>query len=257
MTLPTKEKFDNFVGNWILQNGEKAVVEFTSDITGWSIGYILINSTRVFLYWDDKGLAYKDKLFEVNNDCNLFKRFYLNKSKDSNSIEEFPPETILQEPTIKGIPNPYKCIQDSHVFSDLKDWCDCGKLKRVEVFSTSIEQPLPQISKLNIPPIYSLVIADMVSRAEQGKLKYGRYLEAGNGRDGLIDLYEELLDASQYVRQVIEEDKAKNSCYIGLTGIDLYRKYLMIFKNPFPIKWEDLPELSQIRWDNLANFLRA
>jgi hypothetical protein len=51
------------------------------------------------------------------------------------------------------------------------------------------------------------VIDDLKRRAEEGARpeKYGRYLETHNGRDGLQDLYEELLDAAMYTKQLMME----------------------------------------------------
>lgn len=42
-------------------------------------------------------------------------------------------------------------------------------------------------------------------RAREGERKYGTRLKAHNGRDGLIDAYQEVLDLACYLRQVIEE----------------------------------------------------
>jgi hypothetical protein len=51
------------------------------------------------------------------------------------------------------------------------------------------------------------VIADLRARTELGIAKYGRPLETFNGRNALRDLYEELLDGAQYVKQrLLEED---------------------------------------------------
>ena len=51
------------------------------------------------------------------------------------------------------------------------------------------------------------VIADIKKRKVQGKQKYGVPLRANNGRDALQDLYEELIDATQYIKQeMIERD---------------------------------------------------
>ena len=51
--------------------------------------------------------------------------------------------------------------------------------------------------------ITELVIEDIKQRADVGLKKYGRPLTAFNGRSALQDLYEELLDASQYIKQQI------------------------------------------------------
>lgn len=53
--------------------------------------------------------------------------------------------------------------------------------------------------------IFERVIEDMRARADMGLKKYGTYLQACNGRDGLRDAYEEVLDLAVYLRQVIDE----------------------------------------------------
>lgn len=54
-------------------------------------------------------------------------------------------------------------------------------------------------------PIWELVIQDMRERDELGLSKYGTRLQAGNGRDALMDAYQEALDLCVYLRQAIEE----------------------------------------------------
>lgn len=54
-------------------------------------------------------------------------------------------------------------------------------------------------------PILPLVIADLQARAEMGKRKYGTELRADNGRDALMDAYQETLDLAMYLRQKLEE----------------------------------------------------
>jgi len=58
-------------------------------------------------------------------------------------------------------------------------------------------------------PITDMVIADLVERKEFGTAKYGEPLMAFNGRDPLVDLYQELIDAVMYVRQYMTEDQGK------------------------------------------------
>jgi hypothetical protein len=64
------------------------------------------------------------------------------------------------------------------------------------------EQPKPRGSGI---PIVDLVKADLEARAQVGELKYGERLKANNGRDGLMDAYQEAVDLVVYLRQVIEE----------------------------------------------------
>src|SRR5690348_1533331 len=53
--------------------------------------------------------------------------------------------------------------------------------------------------------IHDLVMRDVADRKALGLARYGTLLQAHNGRDALTDLYQELLDAACYIRQVIEE----------------------------------------------------
>jgi len=56
-------------------------------------------------------------------------------------------------------------------------------------------------------PVWNLVIADMRERNREGRKKYGTPLQAGNGRNALVDAYQEALDLAVYLRQLIEEEK--------------------------------------------------
>ena len=62
-------------------------------------------------------------------------------------------------------------------------------------------KPVPN----NNSHITDLVIEDMKKRKELGIKRYGTALQADNGRDALLDAYEEALDLCQYLRQAIEE----------------------------------------------------
>lgn len=55
------------------------------------------------------------------------------------------------------------------------------------------------------PHITDLVIQDMERRKIIGIERYKTPLQAFNGRDALMDAYEEALDLCQYLRQAIEE----------------------------------------------------
>ena len=68
-------------------------------------------------------------------------------------------------------------------------------------------QPDPQPS--NGPAIWDLVVADMHERDNSGYEKYGRRLRAHNGRDVLVDAYQEALDLAVYLRQAIFERDGK------------------------------------------------
>jgi len=55
--------------------------------------------------------------------------------------------------------------------------------------------------------ITDLVISDLRGRSAIGRAKYGRDLMPHDGRDSLQDLYEELLDACQYIKKYMLEVK--------------------------------------------------
>ncbi len=57
--------------------------------------------------------------------------------------------------------------------------------------------------------VWLLVLKDMEDRRKMGIEKYGTPLQPFNGRDPLVDLYQELLDACVYIRQAIEERNKK------------------------------------------------
>ena len=57
-------------------------------------------------------------------------------------------------------------------------------------------------------PVWDLVITDMQERDNLGRQRYGTPLRTRNGRDALIDAYQEVLDLSVYLRQEIEERRA-------------------------------------------------
>jgi len=69
-------------------------------------------------------------------------------------------------------------------------------------FSASRKEPEPRDGKKIIFP---LVVKDIEDRAIMGKKRYSTYLRAHNGRDALVDAYQEALDMVMYLRQAIEE----------------------------------------------------
>ena len=68
----------------------------------------------------------------------------------------------------------------------------------------SVNKPEAQPSK-GTKEIWLLVIAYMQERNSIGTKKYGTPLMSHNGRDALIDAYQEALDLCVYLRQAIEE----------------------------------------------------
>jgi hypothetical protein len=68
--------------------------------------------------------------------------------------------------------------------------------------NASKPQPAPEPGSANI---IDEVVADFKERAESGRVKYGTYLQAHNGRDALWDAYQEAIDMCMYLRQSITE----------------------------------------------------
>lgn len=74
----------------------------------------------------------------------------------------------------------------------------CCEEDTVKVDTFNIPQPAPKQGVS--PAIWDLVTADMHERDKTGADKYGVRLQADNGRDFLIDAYQEALDLSVYLR---------------------------------------------------------
>ena len=70
--------------------------------------------------------------------------------------------------------------------------------------SVNTHQPPPKKGDVEVWP---LVIADMTERNKIASKKYGTPLMTNNGRDPLVDAYQEALDLCVYLRQAIEERK--------------------------------------------------
>ena len=79
----------------------------------------------------------------------------------------------------------------------------CGGIANKDVPSEPIaDQPPPHASTGDC---WRLVIDDMERRRLVGIERYGTVLQPNNGRDALVDAYQEALDLCVYLRQAIEE----------------------------------------------------
>ena len=70
-----------------------------------------------------------------------------------------------------------------------------------------LEQKPPK--KNDKPAVWDLVIQDMKDRDKEGFRKYGVRLQPHNGRDPLIDAFQEAIDLVVYLRQAIYERDGK------------------------------------------------
>ena len=65
------------------------------------------------------------------------------------------------------------------------------------------EQPMP--TPRDVPSVQGMVIADLKFRLEVGIQRYGTPLQPHNGRDMLLDAYEEAMDLCIYLKGVLVE----------------------------------------------------
>jgi len=97
--------------------------------------------------------------------------------------------------------------------------------------------PVPNDSR----PIIDLVMEDLVERKRVGIERYGVPLQAHNGRNMLVDLYQELIDAVVYIRGEIEERPPDR----GISFNEDQRRDLEVFVNW--VASEYMPDYDEVR----------
>ena len=75
--------------------------------------------------------------------------------------------------------------------------------------SLSVPEPNPRHN--DKPAVWELVIQDMRNRDQFGREKYGTALQPFNGRNALVDAYQEVLDLAVYLRQKIYEEEMSHA----------------------------------------------
>ena len=90
--------------------------------------------------------------------------------------------------------NPQFCTE-----AEMQDEPGCPY--KVKSLNTAEPPPIKNIH----PAVWDLVIADMQERDRFGLQKYNTRLQPFNGRDPLVDAYQEVLDLAVYLRQSIFE----------------------------------------------------
>jgi hypothetical protein len=88
---------------------------------------------------------------------------------------------------------------DTVLWSDERNEPDLGA--NSEPLATSSE-PTPQGTGRDVA---TLVQEDVEARAQEGEQKYGERLTTHNGREALVDAYQEVLDTAMYLRQELAE----------------------------------------------------
>lgn len=69
----------------------------------------------------------------------------------------------------------------------------------------SLNEKQPPAEPNEEPCMWDLVFKDMQERDQMGLRKHGTRLQPNNGRDALVDAYQEALDLTVYLRQAIFE----------------------------------------------------
>lgn len=78
--------------------------------------------------------------------------------------------------------------------------------ERTPVWALVIDDYQRMAASQNIvDPVDALVVSDMAERDQAGRQRYGTPLTTGNGRDHLVDAYQEGLDLAVYLRAWLEE----------------------------------------------------
>jgi len=88
----------------------------------------------------------------------------------------------------------------------------CKKEFDIEIpnsFSFDLSEPEPPPKESIYPFVWDLVVQDMRERDEAGAKKYLTRLRPHNGRDALVDAYQEALDLVVYLRQFIYEQSGR------------------------------------------------
>lgn len=138
-------------------------------------------------------------------------------SRSPFQVAEFARSCATCAPPRSPMPSPDRCPESHNFHSDPPgESSPCvltehdppyrhedARGRWFEVHRQPRDQPLPVPN--GEPAIWDLVIADMRERDRVGRERYGTPLQAFNGRDALVDAYEEALDKAVYLRQAIEE----------------------------------------------------
>jgi len=77
-----------------------------------------------------------------------------------------------------------------------------------------------------------LVLSDMRDRIALGQERYGSKLKTFNGRDALVDAYQEAIDLVMYLRQEIEErNSAQETVLAVIEIVNVFLHYTVSIKN--------------------------
>ncbi len=107
-----------------------------------------------------------------------------------------------------------------------------------EQFDPEAGQPLPITTKKSIDVAVEVaeelkaqglgsIADDVEARIRIGERKYGKRLQSYNGRDAVKDLYDEVLDALNYSKQLEIEGKNNGAFFRQLVGLAAAVKFML------------------------------
>jgi hypothetical protein len=96
---------------------------------------------------------------------------------------------------------------------------------------TVSQQPPPHEGKESVT---DAVVQDLQDRRDGGVKKYGMELESHNGRDALVDMYQELTDSVLYLRQYLMEVQDFRQ---AVARLEEARAQLFLVRNQIDTKW--------------------
>jgi len=109
--------------------------------------------------------------------------------------------------------------------------------------SASKQEPAPLPERTDLPHVADMVhndiglflggggiCRDVLARKAEGMKKYGVPLQPFNGRSAMMDLYQELLDAANYMRQHIYENSDANHWGLPNDLLTNYQKLLELIR---------------------------
>ena len=177
-------------------------------------------------------LVYKDKIIAQGYNHNSRSKKFACEDANGNSVDVIHAEIACMDKFWKKFKGKNHILKDATLYVTHAVCDKCHKeLQGVKVVVVDPFHPIQETKRKGIPFAYVtklkfpkaatavmpkpkgagdditlLVGRDLEARAKLGEQKYGERLKANNGRDGLIDLYQELLDASVYIKQVLVEE---------------------------------------------------
>lgn len=104
----------------------------------------------------------------------------------------------------------FRCTAGTFVYPDNMSYAEALRQFELDVADKEsyVKPELPPTQNNN-PAVWDLVVNDMLERDKEGRRKYGTPLQPHNGRDVLVDAYQEALDLAVYLRQAIYERDGK------------------------------------------------